>query len=132
MARFFVFAATSIFLICGGSAGADDAANVGTLLRICAATDGLSGIWCTEYIAGVGEMMFENGFVKYAHLEDAAMASEQAACSSDSFISHGAMKQAFMNWANQHPEHWNIIQSFGVMVAIRTTWPCAPEQLLRR
>jgi hypothetical protein len=38
--------------------------------------------------------------------------------------SRGAMLQAFLNWAEKHPEKWSQYDGFGVVEALQETWPC--------
>jgi hypothetical protein len=38
----------------------------------------------------------------------------------------GAVRQAFINWVQNHPEHWTEDYMTGVMAALRETWPCRP------
>jgi hypothetical protein len=34
------------------------------------------------------------------------------------------MVQAFLNWAEKHPEAWSYNQIRGVILALGETWPC--------
>jgi hypothetical protein len=38
----------------------------------------------------------------------------------------GAARQAFLNWADKHPEEWNTETLIGVSRAMKATWPCPP------
>lgn len=42
----------------------------------------------------------------------------------DGFVSNGQVKQAFVNWANQNPQHWQIQAVEGMIISTATTWPC--------
>jgi hypothetical protein len=39
----------------------------------------------------------------------------------------GAVIQAFLNWADKHPEKWARPRIFGATAAMRETWPCDGE-----
>jgi hypothetical protein len=38
--------------------------------------------------------------------------------------SHGAMIQAFINWAEKNPQKWDMNKTAGVITALQETWPC--------
>jgi hypothetical protein len=38
---------------------------------------------------------------------------------------YGAARQAFVNWAEKHPEQWSKPMIVGVIEALNETWPCA-------
>jgi len=38
--------------------------------------------------------------------------------------SHGAMIQAFINWAEKNPQQWATGKTAGVMLALQESWPC--------
>lgn len=68
---------------------------------------------CLGYIAGVGETMDFLGLDRASH--------PFAICGRPS---HGAMVQAFINWAEKHPSEWKESEVFGVMQALAESWPC--------
>jgi hypothetical protein len=35
------------------------------------------------------------------------------------------MIQAFVNWAEKHPESWSQRNIYGVALALRESWPCS-------
>ena len=39
-------------------------------------------------------------------------------------VSYGAAEQAFKNWAQKHPEKWNVDMMYGAMWALQEVWPC--------
>jgi hypothetical protein len=82
-------------------------------------------MFCLGYVAGVGQQMIINGFALRAMRlrEDKSTLAFQAICGT-SFISNGAMQQAFINWAERHPEKWSENAQMGVTEAMRETWPC--------
>ncbi len=87
------------------------AATVQELLRECT-EDKEEELHCIGYVAGIGEVMQHMG------------ASIGFGICSTGPITHGAMQQAFENWAKKHPENWGDPAGEGVMLALRETWPC--------
>lgn len=73
--------------------------------------------YCLGFIGGTAAVMFMNG--------DAGSAGLWTACGEDPPFD--AMRQAFLNWADKHPEHWGIEALAGVGIAIKATWPCPPR-----
>ena len=39
-------------------------------------------------------------------------------------VTRGAMLQAFLIWAEKHPEKWSHYNGTGVLEALHETWPC--------
>jgi hypothetical protein len=39
-------------------------------------------------------------------------------------VTYGAARQAFINWATRHPEHWPEGLLVGVTLALQETWQC--------
>lgn len=82
--------------------------------------------YCIGFLSGAAQQMFWLG----AHLDDAkndddrTLMSFFSACPKAT-VSNAAMLQAFINWAQKHPEKWDAEKQLGVMEAIRTTWPCS-------
>lgn len=81
--------------------------------------------YCIGYISGIGsQMMWTSHTIE--HITDFNQRLEVgfvSACAK-SFVSNGAMVQAFINWAEKHPEEWVTDKQLGVIQAIRGTWPC--------
>ena len=76
--------------------------------------------FCLGYILGVGQIMAVN-----------AQGGDSFAICADprgSVPSAGAMIQAFLNWAEKHPESMSLRNVFGVALALREAWPCAPRE----
>jgi hypothetical protein len=46
---------------------------------------------------------------------------------SDGKISGAQLEQAFKNWHDKHPQHWDKLNSIGVIASIQETWPCTPS-----
>ena len=87
----------------------------------CKDTD-VEEVFCIGYITGLAEQMRTNGFLlKQTGQEDAR--HRLSICTD---ASYGAMIQAFVRWAENHPEDWGMPRQLGVMYALRETWPCTP------
>ena len=73
--------------------------------------------FCLGYILGVGQLMAVN----------AGFGDNFAMCASPSgrVPSGRAMIEAFLSWAEKHPESWSQRNVMGVALALRETWPCA-------
>ena len=69
--------------------------------------------FCLGYISGVGD-----------YLKGMGLAGTNPALSICGDISYGAAVQAFINWGQKHPEHWQENRLFGVVLALRELWPC--------
>jgi hypothetical protein len=63
--------------------------------------------YCMGFIRGVGQTMLGIGWM----------------CQENK-VTVGAMVQAFLNWAEQNPRHWEQPALVGVQVALSLTWPC--------
>jgi hypothetical protein len=70
--------------------------------------------YCTGLVSGMMMMMGLNG---------TAGTSPASMCASPS-TPFGAGVQAFLNWADKHPEHWGDPGAAGVMLALMDLWPC--------
>jgi hypothetical protein len=68
--------------------------------------------YCLGYISGIGDYMKGLGLSGNASM---------GICGN---VTYGASVQAFMNWANAHPERWTENRLVGVATALRQTWPC--------
>ena len=87
------------------------------------------GTFCVAFISGVAEQMIATGVVfrqrraegGFLDGDDRLDMSFLSACTKASF---GAMVQAFINWAEKHPEKWSTSRQLGVMASLRETWPC--------
>jgi hypothetical protein len=70
--------------------------------------------YCIGYVAGIGDAMRLNG--------QSGLLDQMSICGEEG--TYGAMVQAFMNWAQKHPERWGEHSSVGVITALRESWPC--------
>lgn len=72
--------------------------------------------FCLGYILGVGQLMAMN----------AEFGDNFALCAVPKGVppSGAAMIQAFLNWAEKHPESLTQRNLLGVALALRETWPC--------
>jgi hypothetical protein len=104
------------WVVGGRLASADnDTQDVQALLRLCKAQE--TSAHCVGYISGIADIMMAVGRV----LKNGPERSFLGLCSS---ASYSAFVQAFVNWAEQHPERWYQSRSIGVMDALREKWPC--------
>jgi len=100
--------------------------NVQDLYKQCDARQGsFDEIFCLEFVSGVARQLFTNRLAlkDIKTSRDLIMMSIPSACPT-SFVSNGAMVQAFSEWAKRHPEEWSATAQIGVMQAVRDTWPC--------
>ena len=100
--------------------------NVQELYKQCEGRKGsLDEIFCLEFVSGVARQVFTNGLAlkDFKDPPDLITMSIPSACPK-SFVSNGAMVEAFSEWANQHIEKWSVSAQIGVMQAMRDTWPC--------
>jgi hypothetical protein len=73
--------------------------------------------FCLGYILGVGQLMAVN----------AGFGDNFALCAvpKGGVPSGRAMIEAFMTWAEKHPESWSQRTLMGVALALREAWPCS-------
>jgi len=116
-----VVAATFVGLIPANAADPDHG-GVQSLYSDCKTEPSTSAqaVFCLGFVSGVGETMNFTGYFKQEHPD----VGKFAICASPS---HGAMVQAFINWAEKHPEEWAKSRIYGVMLALRETWPCKSD-----
>jgi hypothetical protein len=89
--------------------------NVQELLAWCKKPTGSPEFWyCMGFINGVGQLLLAIG---PEHL--------YGICTDNDLPQLPAMVQAFRNWAEQNPRHWDKPALTGVNVALSLTWPCA-------
>jgi hypothetical protein len=102
-----------------GRQGGED--NVQRLLNFCKAEEGdFRKVLCAGYISGVGDLMHINGVV-FRRARDASVTLDDRMCAAPS---RGAQVQAFVNWAEAHPQTWQSPSIFGVVTALSEAWPC--------
>ncbi|WP_363238289.1 Rap1a/Tai family immunity protein [Mesorhizobium sp.] len=97
-----------------GYAGNNDA-DVQSLLAQCKPNNG-GWSYCLGYVGGVADMMAMNGVL--------SPRPALSICVGQTIPTYGAYQQAFINWAEAHPEKWQSHQGFGVIESLRATWPC--------
>jgi hypothetical protein len=73
--------------------------------------------FCLGYILGVGQLMVMN----------AEFGDNFAICAvpKGGIPPARAMIQAFMTWAEKHPESWSQRTLMGVALALKESWPCS-------
>ena len=72
---------------------------------------------CMGFVSGVGETM---GVLQFG----IRTFPDFGAFSICDAPPHGAMVQAFTDWAEKNPQEWKNPAILGVMTAPRETWPC--------
>jgi hypothetical protein len=72
---------------------------------------------CMGFVSGVGETM---GVLQFG----IRTFPDFGAFSICDAPPHGAMVQAFTDWAEKNPQEWKNPAILGVMTALRETWPC--------
>jgi Rap1a immunity proteins len=75
---------------------------------------------CVGFVSGVGETM---GVLQFGIRK----LPDFGAFSICDAPPHGAMVQAFADWAEKNPQEWKNPAILGVMTALRETWPCDPN-----
>jgi hypothetical protein len=114
------------------SAARDAATEVQDLYRLC-----LSPSWefedatCKAFVSGVAEQMNFSGRTATlprkrggpADERDRELLSTLSACIPTD-ASPAKMVEAFIDWAEKHPERWTAPRQTGVMQALNQTWPC--------
>jgi hypothetical protein len=100
--------------------------DVQSLYRQCKhPTTQIEQAFCVGFVSGVGQQMMWTGawLDRISNDDDRTTVLFYSACS-ETFVSNGAMVQAFINWAEIHPKEWNTSKQLGLIQAIRATWPC--------
>jgi hypothetical protein len=95
-------------LIAAAPAKASKLDNVQGLETICRSDRDIDNDFCVVTIGVVVNLMFQNNTCGHSPTD-------------------GAARQAFLNWADKHPEEWNTETLIGVSRAMKATWPCPPE-----
>jgi hypothetical protein len=122
------------------SAARDAATEVQDLYRLC-----LSPSWefedatCKAFVSGIAEQMTFNGRTATlprksggpADGRDREWLSTLSACIPTD-TSPATMVEAFIDWAEKHPERWTAPRQTGVMQALNQTWPCRSPTHARR
>jgi hypothetical protein len=96
------------------------------LYQQCKSHNGPGEVMCLGFIAGSVAQM-EIIAIAAEHMDAPTdrlfLLGETKFCSGQG-TSLGAMRQAFINWAEKHPEKWSMYNGYGVNAALRETWPC--------
>jgi hypothetical protein len=74
-------------------------------------------LFCIGFISGIGDLMLVNGL----GVKPFDNAKYESSCGRPSY---GAQVQAFVNWAEKHPDLWDGPRAIGVVEALRESWPC--------
>src|ERR1017187_3924670 len=92
------------------------------LYNACKSPSAVAKVICQQYIAGIMDVMSLVGGAATGKV-----GSAMGMCIGDAYVSYHAATQVFINWAEKHPKLWDKGRDFGVMIAMRETWPC-PEK----
>ncbi|WP_425351671.1 Rap1a/Tai family immunity protein [Mesorhizobium helmanticense] len=120
MKRLFALA----FIVAGlfsPSAVAEDL-NVQRLLAQCNSTAVQDWWYCLGYVGATSDVMMLNGVA--LNVNPSSSALKDLAICPPTAVSYGASRQAFINWAQKHPENWSASMGVGVVLALREVWPC--------
>jgi hypothetical protein len=85
---------------------------------------GRSDLFCLGYLAGASGILFQmhdNGVDTVPTKQENVRLIVSACAAGATF---GAMRQAFINWAEKNPREWGFSASNGAMLALQATWPC--------
>jgi len=91
--------------------------NVEELYRKCK-SDGIEKTYCAGFLTGAAMRMYEGAAKKMDNPAD----REFLLCGED--VTGGVIIQAFINWAEKHPEKWGEEMRVGVNAALHEMWPC--------
>lgn len=119
------FATAAIILTIPASHGDDSSQKVQGLYEACKKPQASMefGV-CAGYVSGVGEMMLAQAMIfKKSHAIEKMPALDNSIICGKT-LTHGAMVQAFINWAEKNPQLWMDDQISGVMNALHDTWRC--------
>lgn len=89
-----------------------------------ACLDQYLSLYCTGYVAGVGDSMHASTAVLETKHESQLNTDWCAPAST----TNAQLVQAFKNWHDQHPESWQGAAVAGVIAALQATWPCQASQ----
>ena len=104
-------------LLPASAGNGDGFVKIGDLLHSC--KEGVGSpqkLICLGYISGIGDTM-------QVVAVDALLEQTKplAMCGN---ARYSAMVQAFVNWAEKHPERWEEPRRLGVITALKELWPC--------
>ncbi len=106
--------------------------SVENLLKFCKSSAPMERALCENEIYGLGDLMSLNGLEREKlpvhEAEGRAWLADTGLCTNvdETQPSGAAMLQAFLNWADKHPEKWSLDAGLGIIEALRSTWPCKP------
>jgi hypothetical protein len=113
--------------LCLGAAPADapprpNLTTIHGLYQAC--LDQFLSLYCTGYVAGVGDSM---------HASTAALETRHEPPSNSDWCApasttNAQLVQVFKSWHDQHPESWQGAAVAGVTAALQANWPCQVPQ----
>lgn len=125
--RTFICTGVLLYWLTPAVFGADDEIKTVQFLHgLCKAEQSSNDfVFCLAYISGIGDLMYSVNKAKKIEPNCSKpsnpLFSFFALCAAPS---HGAMVQAFMNWAEKNPQEWGTNKTLGVIMALHETWPC--------
>jgi hypothetical protein len=117
----------SVTSLCLGAAPADAPShpNLTTIQGLYqACLDQYLSLYCTGYVAGVGDSMHASTAAVLETKPDVHLNTDWCAPAS---TTNAQLVEAFKNWHDQHPESWQRLAVAGVTAALRATWPCSSD-----
>lgn len=94
----------------------DNMLKVGGFLQFCkAGAETAERAHCVGYVSAVWDVL------TVTRADDVQVNKEFAVCGK---VKYRAMVQAFVNWAEKHPDQWEEPRSLGVAKALTELWPC--------
>jgi len=117
--------ALNSFLLCslvsaGSHAQASDPNSTNRMLELCT---GEGYPYCAGFISGTAIVMEQVGISASGPFRGAF-----GMCVSTPYPSGIDEVQAFVNWAQRHPQFGEMPMANGVMTALASSWPCAEQR----
>lgn len=94
----------------------DPRVSIQSLYEDCTAPDPQRQMFCSGFISAMWDHMWLLG--------GSESTRTLLGICVDAQVSYGAAKQTFTNWAQKHPEKWNLDRMYGVIWALQEAYPC--------
>lgn len=124
------FALVVMRVVCASAADqSSPLVDVQKLRDLCKKPDhDVEAVYCLGFVVGIADVMTMNATQISKAPNGSPVRTYLAAsgiCTPDYRApSGGALIQAFLNWADRHPEKWGIDAGTGVGLAFQDTWRC--------
>lgn len=113
-----VLAVAAMTIIGSGRVFAEDG-DVQQHLKFCKSDDAFESGICLGMVEGVAGVMSSNCYAfRKGRLSNPKLAADLGG------VSFGAMKQTFINWAEDNPQEWGRLGPVGMIIAFGQTFPC--------